>query len=308
MAFLIYDEAFLAHDTGPEHPERPERLTAILTWLDARGLLPRLRRLPVREATRAELERVHPPEYVEAIRKACAAGRSLDPDTSTSPASYRAARLAAGAGIVAADEVMGGGEPTGFGLVRPPGHHATADRAMGFCLFNNVAICARHLIARHGVRRVAIVDFDVHHGNGTEEIFREEGDVFYLSSHRYPFYPGTGGPWPAGPAARATRNLPLPEGIRRDAFLAAFRSGLEAVADFRPEVVLVSAGFDGAKSDPIGGLGLEAEDYGTITEEIVAVAHRTAGGRVISLLEGGYDLGALGACAESHLRALDPDL
>lgn len=305
MAFLVYDDAFLEHDTGPRHPERPERLTRILARVTESGLFSRFRLVTPRKATDEELERVHPPAQIRKIREACEAGQALDPDTVVGPFSFRAALLAAGAAVAGADEIGGENERRGFCLVRPPGHHAGAERAMGFCLFNNIAVAVRHLQVRYGVGRMAIVDFDVHHGNGTEQIFRDDEDVFYLSTHRHPFYPGTGGPAPAGRPPRATLDLPLPSNTSATRFVEVLEGGLEEVRAFRPEVVLVSAGFDAEKDDPIGGLGLTAPDFRTITDFIVEVAEETAQGRVLSFLEGGYNLDQLGACVENHLLALE---
>jgi acetoin utilization deacetylase AcuC-like enzyme len=279
-------------------------LTAIEAHLARAGLWESLPRLDVRPATRGEIEAVHTSEHVDLIRAASERTGYLDPDTHVGARSHEAALLAAGALLSAADVVMGGGERRGLCLVRPPGHHATVTRAMGFCLFNNVAVCARYLKAAHGVRRVAIVDFDVHHGNGTEDAVREDPDIFFLSLHRFPFYPGTGGPGSKPPGTVAVRNFPLSGSVTREEYFAAFEEGLREVEEFAPEVVLVSAGFDAHVADPIGGLCLEAEDYGALTERIVALAERTAGGRVISTLEGGYGLRALGPSVEAHLRAL----
>jgi len=304
LAFLGYHESYLEHDSGAGHPESASRLTAIESHLEEAGLWEGLPRVEVRPAAREEIEAVHPGGLFDVVRSLSEHTGFLDPDTHVGRRSFDAALLAAGALLAAADEVMGGGERRGLCLVRPPGHHAGPSRSMGFCLFNNVAVCARYLKAAHGVERVAIVDFDVHHGNGTEDAVREDPDVFFLSLHRYPFYPGTGGPGPGPAGTVAVKNCPLPASISREEYFAALEEGLREVERFAPEVILVSAGFDAHVADPIGGLCLESEDYGAITERIVTVAERTARGRVISTLEGGYGLRALGPSVEAHLRAL----
>ncbi len=308
MAYLLTDETFLAHDAGPGHPERPERLTAITEHLRRVGLLDRLEPLAARPAAPEEILRVHSAELHERVRTVSALAGRLDPDTGVSPRSFDAALRAAGALLAAADAVPAGEDPCALCLVRPPGHHATPTRAMGFCLFNNVAVAARYLQDRHGIRRVAVVDFDVHHGNGTEEIFRDDPSVFYLSIHRYPFYPGTGGPRSHGPAPAATRNIPLPAGVSREDYHAAWEDGLAEVREFAPEVILLSAGFDAHRRDPVGGLSLVEKDYERLTRAVREVAEDTAGGRMISALEGGYALEVLGPCVEHHLRGLDPAL
>lgn len=304
MLLLSHDEAFLRHDAGPGHPESPDRLTAILAHLDRAGITDASRRVAPREATREELARVHTDAHVETIRAVSERTGYLDGDTHVGKDSWEAARLAAGSTLAVADEVMAGPDRRGLCLVRPPGHHATSTRAMGFCLFNNVAVCARHLQDRHGVGRVAIVDFDVHHGNGTEEIFSTDETVLYLSTHRWPFYPGTGGP--DAPEFVATVNIPLRDVTRPDEFHASFDDGMEDVRAFAPEVVLVSAGFDAHVDDPVGGLNLDVDDFARITERIVGVAEETAEGRIVSVLEGGYGLDVLGPCVEAHARALSP--
>lgn len=305
MAFLSYDSTYLEHDTGPAHPEAAVRLVSVVAHLKKEGIWERARHLTPRPAVRAEIELAHEPHHFDRVADAVRREAHLDPDTVTSARSLDAALLAAGATLTAADEVMAGEDRRGLCLVRPPGHHATPDRAMGFCLFNSLAVCARYLRAEYAVKRVAIIDFDVHHGNGTEEIFCEDPGVFYLSLHRYPFYPGTGGPYDTWNRGVAVRDIPLPADTTPEQYHKSLARGLSEVAAYQPEVVLVSAGFDAHRLDPIGGLGLTEEDFHEITRAIVALAERTAKGRVISALEGGYNLDVLGPSVEQHLRALD---
>ena len=297
---LCTDERFRAHRAPREHPERPERLIAIERALVAAKLPERCVRVPARPATRAELERVHAPEYLDMLERTVAGGGSgwLDPDTFYSDGSWTAALLAAGAAVDLALAVADGTLDNGAAFVRPPGHHATRDRAMGFCLLNNVAVAAAALRARQ--KRVAIFDWDVHHGNGTEAIFDEEPDVLYCSTHEWPQYPGTGladyvG---TGRGTGATVNVPLPRGTRPEAYLAAYRARIQpAIAAFAPDVILVSAGFDAHVADPLGGLKLDDDTYETLTRDMLALCPRVA-----VVLEGGYDLDAL---ASSSVRVLE---
>jgi acetoin utilization deacetylase AcuC-like enzyme len=296
---LVTDERFHAHRAPREHPERPERLVAIEKALAAAGLTERCIPVAARPATRAELELAHAPAYLDALERTVAHGGSgwLDPDTYYSPGTWTAALCAAGASIDLALQVVGGELDNGAAFVRPPGHHATRDRAMGFCLLNNVAVAAAKL--RTLGKRVAIFDWDVHHGNGTEAIFDEEPDVLYCSTHEWPQYPGTGlADWVGtGRGAGATVNVPLPRGTRPDAYLAAYRARIRpAIADFAPDVILVSAGFDAHLADPLGGLKLDDDTYETLTRDMLALCPRTA-----VILEGGYDLDAI---ASSSVRVL----
>jgi acetoin utilization deacetylase AcuC-like enzyme len=262
----------------------------------------------VREATREELALVHAESYLDAVEAFEQAGPGpIEPDTWIFPGSNRAARLAAGATIEAVNSVIAGPERRAMCLVRPPGHHARPDWAMGFCLFANIAICASHAVSRLGLERVLIVDFDVHHGNGTQEVFYDDPRVAFLSIHRHPFYPGTGmaDETGTGPGLGFTRNVPVRYGIARKEYHAAFRSALDAVADqVRPELILISAGFDAHAEDPVGDLGLEEEDFDSLTRDVVAVAETHAQGRIVSVLEGGYNTSRLAGCVEVHLRAL----
>jgi acetoin utilization deacetylase AcuC-like enzyme len=287
------DPRMVAHDPGAGHPERPERLRVLQAQVDA---VPGLVRIGAREATDVEIGRVHAPGLIERVEATRGAGRTrFDPDTSASAASCEAARLAAG-GLVALCEAVCAGEVTnGLALVRPPGHHAERDRAMGFCLFNNVAIAAQALRAG-GLARVAIVDWDLHHGNGTQHAFEDDPDVLYVSTHQYPFYPGTGAAEEIGRGAGTgtTLNVPCPAGFG-DAELGAVFDELvgPALRRFAPDFVLVSAGFDCDGRDPLGGLRLTPAGVAKMARVCAAAAREVAGGRLVAVLEGGYDLGAL---------------
>ena len=295
--------ACLAHDTGPGHVERPQRLSAVtealhaafpasLAWHDA----PR--------ATRGQLLRVHDAALLDLVLETRPDARvMLDPDTVLSPASAEAALRAAGAVVAAVDALARGETTRAFCAVRPPGHHATASTAMGFCLFNNVAVAAAHALSAHGLARVAIVDFDVHHGNGTQGIFAGDPRVQYFSSHQSPLYPGTGAADDRG--VGNLHNQPLPPGTGSAVFRSAWRERLlPELEAFRPQLVLVSAGFDAHWRDPLAQLQLDAGDYAWLTAELCAIATRHASGRVAASLEGGYDLQALRECAVAHVGAL----
>ncbi len=304
---LVIDHRYEEHDTGPGHPESPARVQAIRAILDdyARaGLLP----LPPRTATDDELALNHAPAYIAQV--AATAGRpacAFDADTPTSARSYDAARLAVGGYLVLLDAVMEGTVANGFAFVRPPGHHAEPDRAMGFCLFNNVAIGARYLQRRFALRRILIVDWDVHHGNGTQDSFYDDPDVLYVSTHQYPFYPGTGAAGEVGGAGAAGRtlNVPLPAGCGDDEYVAAFSRLIVPVAEqFRPEFVLVSAGFDAHRRDPLASMTVTEEGFRAMTRLLFGVAETHAGGRLAAVLEGGYDLRALQASVVTVLDEL----
>jgi acetoin utilization deacetylase AcuC-like enzyme len=304
MLQLFTHAVCLEHDPGPGHPESPARLRAVLQALDQ----DRFARVDRREAPRARREqllRVHAPEHVDRILAiAPEAGTvRLDEDTLMSAASAEAGLRAAGALVAAVDAVMSGSASRAFCAVRPPGHHATADTAMGFCLFNNIAVGAAHALATHGLKRVAIADFDVHHGNGTQDIFEREPGVLFVSSHQQPLYPGTGSPDEHG--AGNIVNAPLAAGEGSEEFRALWNDVLlPRLHAFRPQLVLVSAGFDAHQRDPLANLQLQTEDYAWITERLVDLARAHAGGRLVSTLEGGYDLQALAASASAHVSAL----
>ncbi|MCG6118286.1 MAG: histone deacetylase family protein [Aquimonas sp.] len=293
----------IRHSAGAGHPESPQRLAQVLAALDG------LRDLPIewREAPRATREQLllaHTPALVSSILDvAIEQQHRIDDDTAMNADSPEAARHAAGAVVAAIDAVMAGEAKRAFCAVRPPGHHATRAQAMGFCLFNSVAVGAAHALVQHGVKRVAIVDFDVHHGNGSQDIFWNDPRVMYLSSHQSPLYPYTGEPHERG--AGNILNLPLPEGACGEELREVYRrDALPALDAFRPELVLVSAGFDGHRLDPLAGLNLEATDYAWLTWELMAIADRHAHGRLVSALEGGYSLTALRECSLAHVRAL----
>ena len=301
---LYTHPACLRHDPGTGHPESPARLRAVLEALDDPRFA-QLDRVEAPRVTREQLLRVHEPAYVEYVYANAPQNGSLrlDPDTVMSPSSLEAAERAAGAVCAAVDAVMGNETTRAFCAVRPPGHHATPDAAMGFCIFNGIAAGAAHALEAHGLERVAILDPDVHHGNGTQDIFRREPRVLYLSSHQMPLYPGTG--------ARNERgvgnivNVPLPPQSGSHEFRAAWDDTLfPALDDFRPQLLLVSAGFDAHRLDPLAQLQVEAEDYAWITRRLCELANRYAQGRVVSALEGGYSLEALRECAAAHVAAL----
>ena len=301
-AFITHRDCSL-HDMGQHHPECPERLQAITDQLIASGLIGCLIEYEAPLATREQLTRVHSPAYVDAV--AASSPESgivhLDPDTAMSPHSYQAALRAAGAVVLATDLVLGGKAANAFCCVRPPGHHAERQRAMGFCFFNNVAIGVAHALDAHGLARAAVVDFDVHHGNGTEDIFRDDERVLMVSTFQHPFYPYSG---IEGRSARMV-NIPLPAYTDGSGFRAAVQSHwLSALEQFRPQVVFVSAGFDAHREDDMAALGLVEADYAWVTQVIKQVAERHAEGRVISVLEGGYNLSALGRSVTAHLKVM----
>jgi acetoin utilization deacetylase AcuC-like enzyme len=296
----VYDPVYLAHDL-PSHPENARRLRRILEVLEAEGLLERLTHLEPRPATEAELERVHTPEHVARVRRvAQSSGGNLDPDTYVVPRSYDAALMAAGGVVRAVEEVLAGEIDNAFALVRPPGHHATASRAMGFCLFNNVAVAARAAArlaaAEGGVERVLIVDFDVHHGNGTQDAFAGDPAVFYASTHQYPYYPGTGH-WSemgSGAGEGTVLDVPLPPGVGDGGYAQIFEELVWPLAErFDPDLVLVSAGYDAHWNDPLAQMNLSLSGYAWLGRELVDMAARLCEGRIVFTLEGGYQLDAL---------------
>ncbi len=301
-AFITHADC-LKHEMGAGHPERPERLMAIEDQLIASGVGAQLARYSAPLADDEHLARVHPLEYVRAIRDAAPASGSvhLDPDTAMNPYTLRAALRAAGAAVLATDLVLRGEADNAFCSVRPPGHHACRARPMGFCIFNNVAVAARHALQVHGLERVAIVDFDVHHGNGTEEIFENDAQVLMVSTFQHPFYPYCG---TEAPAANMV-NVPLAAGAGSKQFRAAVSEAwVPALDSFKPQLVIFSAGFDAHEEDDMAMLRLTDADYGWVTQQVKAVADRHAQGRIASMLEGGYALSALGRSVVQHLRVL----
>jgi len=296
--------ACLEHQPGPGHPECPARLQAVTAAV--RAAFPALDWQEAPRVSREAAARVHTAALLDTIFAAQVDGAALlrlDPDTMMSAASPEAARRAAGAVVAAVDAVLGGEVRQAFCAVRPPGHHATGDTAMGFCLLNSIAIGAAHAVLAHGCTRVAVVDFDVHHGNGTEAIFAAEPRVAYLSSHQSPLYPGTGREGDTG--VGNIFNVPLPPGSGSQVFRDAWRTRLlPALQAFQPQLVLVSAGFDGHRLDPLADWELAAEDYRWLSAELAGIAARHCGGRLVSLLEGGYSLTALRECSVAHLQGL----
>jgi acetoin utilization deacetylase AcuC-like enzyme len=303
-AFLTHS-ACLAHEVPEGHPESPSRLRAVIAASEAEEFA-HLWREEAPRASLGDLTAVHGRAYVEALLEAVPREgfKLIDADTALSPGSGEAALRAAGAVIRAVDLVAEGTVRNAFCAVRPPGHHAEPEQAMGFCLFNNIAIGALHARAAHGARRLAVVDFDVHHGNGTQAVAYDDPDFFYASTHQFPLYPGTGAPSERGIAENIV-NVPLRSGSGSEAFRRALTDEvLPRLEAFAPDFLLVSAGFDAHASDPLGGLALSAADFGWATAALCAVAARCAKGRLVSALEGGYDLDALSRSAAAHLRAL----
>ena len=302
MTLFITHPDMLAHDTGQGHPERSARLAAVLDAIEDADLS-----LDRREAMEAEVEaliRVHPEAHVQKILDASPASGvvALDPDTVLSPGSVRAGRLAAGAALQAVRAVAGGETSRAFAAVRPPGHHAEPDKAMGFCLFSSVAVAAREAQAL-GLSKVAVIDFDVHHGNGTQAAFENDASLFLGSIHQMPLYPGTGAADETGVGNIV--NAPVPPHAAREAWRATFSGGLMPALDaFAPDLVIISAGFDAHRRDPLAHQSLEAEDFAWATRAVIEVARARCGGKVVSSLEGGYDLNGLGLSAVAHLRAL----
>lgn len=306
---LVYHPAYLEHDMGFGHPESPNRLRAIMTRLEESGTAARLTRIEPRNAEDEWITQVHTPSYVATLnRRAPTSGRvSLDPDTSISSGSLNAAYLAAGAALAAVDAIVSGQVDHAFCAVRPPGHHAEADRAMGFCLFNNVAIAARYIQKKYGLKRILIVDWDVHHGNGTQHTFEDDPSILFFSTHQYPHYPGTGRASERGKAAGEgfTINVPMEAGEGDEEYRTIFRECLVPAADdFKPDFVIVSAGFDAHRDDPLASMGLTEAGYADLTGVVADIARRHAKGRVLSSLEGGYNLSALAASVDAHVKAL----
>jgi acetoin utilization deacetylase AcuC-like enzyme len=311
---LIFDEDMIAHDPGPGHPESPARLRAIGEML-ARRPVAGTRTVRAPEGDLHDIERVHGPRLVAQIEAARGQHATLDPDTHMSEGSAHAARLAAGAAVQAVDAVIEGTARNAFAFVRPPGHHAEPARAMGFCLYNNVAIAAARARAVHGVERVLIVDWDVHHGNGTQAAFYDAADVLFFSTHQFPFYPGTGALHEGGRGAGQGRtvNVPFSRAATDGDYVRVFDEVLTPIADaFAPQLVLVSAGFDAHARDPLGGMELSADGYAQLCDVVRGIAHRHAEDRLVLLLEGGYDLDALAdsahACVEILAGAAGPGL
>jgi acetoin utilization deacetylase AcuC-like enzyme len=305
---LLYDDlCFLNHETGPEI-ERSERLRAITHRLQTTGLAAECKRPEWQPVSRRRLGRVHASAYIDSVvAVAKSGGGHVEQETTVSPASEEVARLAAGCVCDAVERLVHGEDTQALCLVRPPGHHAMFTHAMGFCIYNNVAIAAKAAIEDLKLERLLIVDWDIHHGNGTQAVFWEDPQVGFLSIHRWPFYPGTGRADETGGGAGlgTTVNLPIEHGTSREEYLEVFRDALEDLAGkIRPQLVLVSAGFDTHRLDPIGDLGLETEDFIPLTNAVLDVADTYSNGRIISVLEGGYDPPILADCVEVHLREM----
>lgn len=306
---IAADPNVIRHDTGPGHPEQPARFAAVMNRLEKSDILRGLVRLPARMATDDELALVHARRYIELVDREVAHDQAQlsTGDTDICPESADIARRAAGCVLSAVDAVFSGEIGNAFCAVRPPGHHANATRGMGFCLFNNVAIAARYAQRRHGAERVLIADWDVHHGNGTQDIFYEDGSVLFFSTHQSPWYPGTGDVVERGEGAGVgkTINCPLPAGTGGPKILGAFREQLlPAARAFHPDLVLLSAGFDSRRDDPLGQFLLTDADFRDLTLMMTSLADEYCGGRLISVLEGGYNLEGLALATEAHVRAL----
>ena len=306
---LVFDSAFVRHDPGPTHPESPNRYRAIKKAFDHAGLFDKLVHIAARAATDDDLHLCHTRAYLTAVRHDVARKSPMlsTGDTTLGEHTLEVATLAVGAALSAVDAIMTGKVRNVFAAVRPPGHHATASRGMGFCVFNNAAIAARYARKVYGVERVLIADWDVHHGNGTQDIFYEDHSVFFFSTHQSPWYPGTGAAdeTGAGSGKGTTMNCPFPAGSGHADIVGAFRKKLlPAMVTYRPELVILSAGFDSRRGDPLGRFVLRDEDFRELTEIAMEIADASAKGRLLSVLEGGYNLTGLGSAATAHVEGL----
>ncbi|MGR3301125.1 MAG: histone deacetylase family protein [Candidatus Scalindua sp.] len=312
MTIVIYDDIYLKHDTGPNHPENATRIINTIEHLRSANLWQKLDIKKPRAATEEEVSAIHSTSQIEQVAEiASSGGGYLDPDTHVSPDSYEAALKAAGAPLTAIDLIMDKKADNAFCLVRPPGHHATPEKGMGFCLFNNVAIAAKYIQSRYSLDRIVIIDWDVHHGNGTQDAFYDDPSVMYFSMHRYPFYPGTGSAEETGKDSGAgfTINIPLSYNTEPQEYLKLFEDILEKrIKPFEPQFILISSGFDAYRLDPISGLSLETSDYNKLTKLTQNIAKDCCDGRIVSCLEGGYHLLDLPKCIEEHLNGLMYDI
>lgn len=306
---FCHDSRFTDHDTGIGHPERPERMTSALEHIDRQIWRKDLIHITPQLSPTRWIRAVHDDAYIARAAAACKAGHShLDSmDVAISKESYKVARLAVGAALKLADELMAGVIDNGFALVRPPGHHAENDNALGFCLFNNIAILARYLQLEYGLEKIAIIDWDVHHGNGTQHTFESDPSVLYVSTHQYPYYPGTGAVSETGEGRGkgSVINCPMPAGATDILYERAFTEKIIPALDaFAPDAILISAGFDAHTSDPLAEIALSTDFFAWMTLRLIEIADKHAAGRVISLLEGGYNLQTLGPCISAHLTSL----
>ncbi len=306
---FVYDPRYLDHEMGHSHPESPERLRAINTQLQSSGTWTRLHQLTPRRAERKWVERIHESSYLASLeqRSPVEGYASLDPDTSMSPGTLEAAYWATGGALAAVDAIMTGDIDHAFCAVRPPGHHAEADRAMGFCFLNTVAIAARYIQEHHGLQRVLIVDWDVHHGNGTQHAFYEDPSVMFFSTHQFPYYPGTGRATEIGEGQGKgmTINVPLAGGEGDEEYREVFQKVLIPAADaFRPEFIVISAGFDAHRDDPLASMELTEQGYAELTNIVLSIAKNFSNNRILACLEGGYHLQALAGSVDQHLQSL----
>ncbi|MCP5003421.1 MAG: histone deacetylase [Planctomycetes bacterium] len=308
MTAFVYDDVYTKHDTGHGHPENSLRITNTVTHLKSTGILQGLVVEKPRAATIDEIAAVHSPGHIEQIEELAGTGGGYaDPDTYVSSLSYDAALYAVGAPLTAIDLIMKRKADNAFCLIRPPGHHATPSRAMGFCLFNNISIAAKYLQQKYNLEKIAIIDWDVHHGNGTQDTFYDDPSVLYFSMHRYPFYPGTGSESErgTGKGVGSTINVPLPSDTASKTYISAFEAILENdIKKFSPDFILISSGFDAYGLDPVGGLGLGVSEFRILTEITRKIADECCEGRIVSCLEGGYHLSDLPRCIEEHLNGL----
>ena len=307
-----YDPVFLDHDTGAGHPECKERLQSTIDYLSGQNRLSELINIESRYAGIDQIEQVHSSEYIERARQTClSGGLFLDsPDVTISRNSFDIALKAAGSGLQLADAVVANNIDNGFGLLRPPGHHAEKGMALGFCVFNNIAVLARYLQKTHGLDKILILDWDVHHGNGTQHLFEQDPSVLYISTHQFPFYPGTGryDDTGTGRGTGATLNCPMSAGASDTHYTAAFNEKiLPKINEFRPEIILISAGFDAHADDPLADIRLSTQFYSCMTEWLMEKAEKYCQGKIISLLEGGYNLQRLPECIDAHLTQLLSD-